>query len=183
MCGSCLIATTQLLPMLVLATPATSDMPRRSVVWSAEQLAGEMHDQVRRANGVLMATVDSVWSIDIGHGVTFDVLLGQSSKGNGSIELANLWLRIYDIHDDGYLYANKALNVTFIDMNGDSYLDLVVEGPVIVTGDKGDDQSMTSLCTIFEYVPEAKLFKAVFRQGPNILEVGEFGEEGDFTHN
>src|SRR5713226_3522996 len=42
-----------------------------------------------------------------------------SAKGNGSLRIANLDLKVFDGHNDGIYYEHEMLNIDFSDIDGD----------------------------------------------------------------
>jgi hypothetical protein len=70
-----------------------------------------------------------------------------NSKGNGSLEIANLSLRAFDAHDDAAVFKNYLLNIYFYDINKDGYKDLLARGTNIVTSDYRDDVELGRLYT------------------------------------
>ena len=61
-----------------------------------------------------------------------------SAKGNGSLRMANLDLKIFDDHDDGIYYENEMLYIDFSDIDGDGNRELLISGIVCFTDEKGD---------------------------------------------
>lgn len=58
-----------------------------------------------------------------------------TSKGNGTISLPGLHVRVYDGHDDGLTIRGDLLTCRWRDLDNDGHLDLEVEGIAIAIGD------------------------------------------------
>lgn len=67
--------------------------------------------------------------------ITFDT----TSKGNGTINLNGLLLRVFDQHDDGIVYKNYYLNMEVKDINTDGINELIFTGELKHTGEKETD--------------------------------------------
>ena len=61
-----------------------------------------------------------------------------TSKGNGSMKIGNLYLKVYDTHDDGDFYEGHMLKIEFIDINKDGYKDIILTGIRCKTEEKGN---------------------------------------------
>ena len=86
-----------------------------------------------------------------------------SAKGNGSLQIANLNLKIFDDHNDGVYYENEMLNVDFFDIDGDGKREMVVSGIVCFTDEKGD-KVLRREAVVFIYALQAdRTFKQVYR--------------------
>ncbi len=49
----------------------------------------------------------------------FNVTLDGTPKGNGTLKIHNLNLRVFDQHDDGLVYEDGLLEIDFKDLNND----------------------------------------------------------------
>ena len=93
-----------------------------------------------------------------------------TSKGNGTLEVFNLSLKVYDGHDDTAVYKDQMLLIEFTDLNEDGYLDLMVTGIHQVTPEKGDgilDESIVVFMCHFD--PRTTRFKKAYQQMPREL--------------
>jgi hypothetical protein len=86
---------------------------------------------------------------------TFEI----TSKGNGSLVFGSYAIRIYDAHDDGFLFDGFLLDQSQRDINSDGWLDLIVTGAVLMTGEKESDPSSTRpVRAVFLFDPLADSF-------------------------
>lgn len=60
-----------------------------------------------------------------------------TSKGNGTLSVGNVAVRVYDDHDDGNLYEPRMLRVLTLDLDDDGWMDLLIVGRRLETGEKG----------------------------------------------
>ncbi len=60
-----------------------------------------------------------------------------TSKGNGTMQIGDDFLTVYDVHNDGLLYEDELLQLVFYAV-GES-LFLVVDGHLLFTDEKTDD--------------------------------------------
>ncbi|GAA5496042.1 hypothetical protein Rhal01_02223 [Rubritalea halochordaticola] len=61
-----------------------------------------------------------------------------TSKGNGDLSIPGINIRIFDTHEDRFIYQDSLLKCQWKDTNGDGYLDLTVSGTVLETDEKGE---------------------------------------------
>jgi hypothetical protein len=68
------------------------------------------------------------WSgdVDLGHGVVEPAIVEVTSKGNGGMTICGQSFRVYDAHNDGEVFEPYMANITFVDVDGDGYRDLVI---------------------------------------------------------
>ena len=69
--------------------------------------------------------------------VAMTATLDVSAKGNGSLRIGNLNLRVVDSNDDGSYYENEMLDIDFTDLDGDGKREMVISGIVCFTNEKG----------------------------------------------
>src|SRR4029079_17100174 len=50
--------------------------------------------------------------------VKMSAVIEVTAKGNGSLRIGNLNLKVFDSHDDGSYYENGLLNIDFSDLDG-----------------------------------------------------------------
>lgn len=94
-----------------------------------------------------------------------------TSKGNGTLDILNLSLRVYDSHDDANLYKDRMLLIEFTDLNEDGYLDLMVTGIYQVTPEKGDGIVEESILVFMcHFDPKTTEFKKIYQQMPHDIE-------------
>jgi hypothetical protein len=110
--------------------------------------------------------------VKIGKGETLSGVLSLTSKGNGTLRLANLLLRVFDEHDDGIVYKDSCLKVQFKNINNDGYLDLDVSGIALTTDEKSDkplDEQKVELQ--YRYVPKERRFVKTTKQHYDFIEL------------
>ncbi|MFK7790444.1 MAG: hypothetical protein AB8C95_13240 [Phycisphaeraceae bacterium] len=109
--------------------------------------------------------------IEIHKDVVTNASIGVTSKGNGTLNVLNLSLRVYDSHDDTNLYKDAMLLVEFTDLNEDGYLDLMVTGIYQVTPEQRDgvleEHVVVFMC---HFDPKTNAFKKIYQQMPMDLE-------------
>jgi len=99
-------------------------------------------------------------SIEISHGNFQPAEFEITSKGNGAISLPGLNVRIYDAHDDGLVFTNHLLSCEWKDTDDDGFLDLVVNGTAIQTGDNDDAKPVEiKVSGLFRWNPKNKQFE------------------------
>ncbi|MFK5947351.1 MAG: hypothetical protein QM500_01110 [Methylococcales bacterium] len=98
--------------------------------------------------------------------------LQATSKGNGTLKIHNLYLRIFDQHDDGIIYENNLLNIDLKDLNGNGYNELIISGVLKHTGEKETDSASYSPFTqIFTYDCKIGLFTQLYKLGDYSIEL------------
>lgn len=91
-----------------------------------------------------------------------------TTKGNGVISVPGMNVRIYDAHDDGLVFENYLLKCEWKDTDADGFLDLVVSGTAILTGDQGDAKpTKIEINGVFRWDDEDRRFEVV-RCSPEI---------------
>jgi len=115
-------------------------------------------------------------NIEIGRGVTLRAVVEETAKGNGTLLVGNLRLKIVDEHDDGAVYAGVMPHVEFADFDGDGYRDLVVSGVVEYTDEKGKEiLDCESFVFLYRYDVQSKGFKMTFKRASFDLTQGPRG--------
>lgn len=103
--------------------------------------------------------------IQIGPSTKMPARIEVTSKGNGSLEIGNLYLKIYDGHEDLSTYEKSMLRTVFVDINADGYRDLLVSGRVLYFDEKGDDVIKTeNVLFAYHFDPKSKQFRETHRQ-------------------
>ncbi len=102
----------------------------------------------------------SVQRVDLGRGLVVDATSDITSKGNGTLNILNQSLFIYDAHDEGDVYEHGRLNVAFTDLDDDGYRDMVITGVVLYTYETGDDviADREAVTWVYTYEPDANGF-------------------------
>jgi len=87
-----------------------------------------------------------------------------TSKGNGTLKIHNLNLRLYDQHDDGVVYEGGSLKLDLKDLTGNGISELIVTGILKYTGDtETDPVSFDSFTQIFTFDCQAGLFTSLYK--------------------
>lgn len=95
--------------------------------------------------------------------VKFIARIEVSAKGNGSLQIANLNLKVFDDHSDGSYYENEMLSIEFADLDGDGKRELIISGIVCFTGDKGDKVLHREAVVFIYALQRNRTFKEVYR--------------------
>lgn len=88
-----------------------------------------------------------------------------TTKGNGTIQLGNLLIRVYDTHDDGIVYKNNELEVYLQDLTGDGNRELILTGVLAFSDD--DDSIPIIYLPITEIISldcQKQKFEILFNQ-------------------
>lgn len=117
---------------------------------------------------------ERAWEKDLtlGDDLIMRASMSVTNKGNGSLRIGNLSVRVYDSHNDGFAYKNNMLLVEFTDVNGDGYLDLVVTGIYLVMSETLDDMIIEQhpVCLIALLDPKTGKFTVGYTRKPAELE-------------
>jgi len=119
------------------------------------------------SNGMLYCDKEIALSKDFSTNASLEI----TSKGNGTLKILNLSLRVYDSHHDSNFYKNKMLDIEFIDIDDDDHLDLVISGIYYVTSEKDDgilEEHAVFLLYLFD--PETNRFKLAYDRKPEELD-------------
>lgn len=86
-------------------------------------------------------------------------VISTTSKGNGTLEVANLTVRIIDRHDDGILFDPPLLDITVIEDDNKICLGFTISGWMITTGEKGGEETSREFISIhFVYEEKTQRF-------------------------
>lgn len=140
-----------LLCILCLSSVAWADsISRKDFYYPAKAMQGEERYEKKFSLGV---------------GVSADVTIDVTAKGNGYMSLLNLRLKVFDEHDDGAIYEGGLLHIDFVDLDGDGFKDLVISGLVIYTGEKETSpRSSEPVVFIYHLEPKQRKFKLVYKR-------------------
>jgi len=95
-------------------------------------------------------------------GREFPLLLALAGKGNGTLEVANLLLRVYRTEPDVYRYQGGALDIE-ISSRGADRCYLSVSGVIELLDPLGRPRARSPGQEIFLYDPETERFTSVYR--------------------
>ena len=91
-----------------------------------------------------------------------------SPKGNGSLSISNLRLKIFDNHDNGMIYGEDDASITLVDLDGDKIKELLVSGVLIHTGENETSPS------IYSYFVRGYRYEKSTGEFLNILKIGNY---------
>ena len=74
-----------------------------------------------------------------GKGLILPVEATGTQKGNGTLQIHNVYVRFYDQHDDGLVYRNGILELELKDINNDGVKDVFITGVLKFTGEKENE--------------------------------------------
>ena len=109
--------------------------------------------------------IEKEWKL--GKQTTFKALFDFTKKGNGALHLGgDLWVSVFDSHQDTTLFpGDHLLKMELKDLNNDSYLDLKIDGSILLFGEKDEEVIHTEpVCGEFIYMPAEGVFKPRFLQ-------------------
>lgn len=112
-------------------------------------------------------------TVEIASSVKLDAVVEITPKGNGTLTIGNLMLRVLDEQDDGAVYQDGMATVEFADIDGDGYKDLVVVGAANYTDEKtGAIQKREPFAFVFKYDPKSGSFYQSYKRASFTLEKG-----------
>lgn len=97
--------------------------------------------------------------------------LSLTSKGNGTIDVLGLRIRIYDAHEDWVTYQGGLLDFDNKDVNSDGFQDLIFSGVANIFDDKGVFIRHEAIVMIFVYAPQQKTFERAYIKLPEELSI------------
>lgn len=103
--------------------------------------------------------VEREW--ELGKGTTFQALFSFTKRGNGGLHLGdNLWVSVWDCHNDTSVFSGDLLKMTLQDLNNDGFLDLKISGSIDFYDEKGKSViHKEAVDGEFIYSPEERIFK------------------------
>jgi len=96
-------------------------------------------------------------------GVKLSAIIEVSAKGNGSLRIGNLVLKLVDDHSDGSYYEDGMLNIDFCDIDGDGKREMLISGIVCYTDEKGDKVLRREAVVLIYQLQPNRTFKEVYR--------------------
>lgn len=150
---------TALLATSLLATPMAACSSTDNDVFDPGQTFTLFNDLVNRdaqTHRVIRLAPDLI----------FPVVLEGTSKGNGTLKIHNLYLRVFDQHDDSVVYENSRLNIHLQDINGDMIKELILYGIVKYTGDSESDPARyETIIRMYSFSCKTGLFNILYQAG------------------
>lgn len=102
----------------------------------------------------------------------FDAILEGTKKGNGTLKVHNLNLRVFDQHDDGIVYEGDLLKIDFKDLNNDTINEIIITGILKYTGNtKSDPTSYSPFTQIFSFNCKTGLFISLYKTAGYSIEL------------
>jgi len=120
-------------------------------------------EQLHAPRNGMQGELEWTGRIQIGPGIVEPVLIEVTSKGNGFLSICDQSFRVYDSHDDGIVLDPPFMHITFVDLNGDRFRDLVLLGARRST----ENSDTASQVHVFRYDPKTRRFV------PLVSETGE----------
>jgi hypothetical protein len=154
----CLAIALGMLAPLVLVSNADAQVLARHTMRKLSASAGE--EQYRL-------------NLEIGPDKLLKARIGVTSKGNGTLQIANLKLKVVDCHDDGAHYHRGWAHIDVADIDEDGWKDLVVTGIADYTEEKtGEVFEQEPFTFIYRYDPARAEFRRTYRRASFRLEDG-----------
>lgn len=94
-------------------------------------------------------------SLKLGPLTVEDVVFDVTRRGNGTVSIPSLTLKLFDQHDDGLVYRDGVLRLDAVQMYRDAPLSLIVSGIVRRTGEK-ENGPVTDEAITFVYYLDCK---------------------------
>jgi hypothetical protein len=85
-----------------------------------------------------------------------------TAKGNDSLRVGNLKLKVFDSHNDGSYYENEMLKIEFPDIDADGKRELVISGIVCFTDEKGDKVLRREAVVFIYALQPNRTFKQIY---------------------
>jgi len=111
-------------------------------------------------------------SVKLSKNLIFKSSLEGTNKGNGSITIHNLHLRLFDQHDDGVVYEGNSLKLDLKDITGDNINELIISGIIKYTGDdEAEPASYEPFTQIYTFDCSKGQFISLYRNGTYSIEL------------
>lgn len=153
------------LPLIIVSLILITSCASATEVQVQERLSSFYRFQGEASDSGIVQSVP----LQIGKNLTLDAAIEKTAKGNGTVQIGNLLLRIYDVHDDGLVYENELLDLGLADLDGDSIKEVIISGVLKLTGEEaGDPVSYTSVTQIYSLSCTSGLFQSIYPSSPNV---------------
>src|SRR5215831_13504459 len=98
-----------------------------SVAFAAPSERIRASDLHRPADG-MQGEMEFQKDIQVTKDIKMPVRIEVTAKGNGSLRVGNLELKVYDDHNDGIYYEGGLLDIDFCDLDGDGKRAMIISG-------------------------------------------------------
>lgn len=105
-------------------------------------------------------------------GLSLPINIDATPKGNGTININGLIIRIFDQHDDGTVYENNYLTLDTKDLTGDGIKEILISGILKFTGEKEKDPaSYAPILLIYQLDCKSGYIIPLFTTGSSLIEI------------
>ncbi len=110
--------------------------------------------------------------VELNKHLRFITTLEGTTKGNGTLKIHNLNLRLFDQHDDGIVYEGGSLKFDLKDLNENKRKELIITGIIKYTGDdESGPSTYKPLTLIYTYDCKAGIFKNMYKNSEYSIEL------------
>jgi len=110
--------------------------------------------------------------VELNKHLRFKVALEGTSKGNGTLKIHNLKLRLFDQHDDGIVYQGGSLKLDLKDINDNRRKELIITGTIKYTGDDdADPATYESFTQIYTFDCNDGIFISLYKNSEFSIEL------------
>jgi hypothetical protein len=99
---------------------------------------------------------DYVLHFELSRRISVNGIASMTTQGNGTLKISNLFLRLYDVHDDGIVFENGCLKLVLEDFNHDGVKDLAVNGVINEMDEKIEGKILRSYPISRQYLYDKK---------------------------
>ena len=100
--------------------------------------------------------------IVLAKGIKMRARIDVTNKGNGTLRIGNLCVKVFDGHCDGCYDEAWTSNIDFVDLDGDGKKDLVISRVACFTDDKGDEVLHREAVVLIYALQPDRTFKRVY---------------------
>lgn len=93
------------------------------------------HEQVRACELDPHTAIEGALKVRDGPDLKFSFQI--TTKGNGAVEISNLWIRLYDLHDNGSFHDPPMLDHTVLTDEQGYFTGLMATGVQVLTPEQG----------------------------------------------
>lgn len=107
------------------------------VIWSCSSAPTDYTHIIKNSISQSLESRRSVeQKISLSDNLFIPVIFDTTAKGNGTININGLLIRVFDQHDDGVIFKNDYLGLQTKDQNSDGISELIFTGILVHTGEK-----------------------------------------------